>query len=271
VRSSNNVLIVEDDEEWCGIYRRAVEREISNPAVRVARDLVSASRLIDLMKFAVAFVDVGLDTEDDHNVDGLLVMEKIRSMSDETSLVVVTGRSAQDVLPITRDAIMKYGAYDTVAKNRVDPRTIRDLAAGGLAAYRKASAAGPRAAREALRGATHPMFWDDDVMRATKFRGSAGNLYAFLNELLREFLPIAATPEGAAAEIDSSANVVHGSYWSRAAGAEVIVCFGALNDLDRLVAEANGGRKLLGQYSGGQLVKELTGYGMKGTVFLLAR
>ena len=43
----------------------------SRQTVRVATDLASAERLIDAAKFAVAFVDIGLDISDDGNVDGV--------------------------------------------------------------------------------------------------------------------------------------------------------------------------------------------------------
>ena len=85
------------------------------PTVKVAEDLAEATALIDEMQFAVAFVDIGLDVANDRNIDGLRVMDKIRSAHDETSIVVVTGRSGQDVLPIAKDAVRRYGAHDSRA------------------------------------------------------------------------------------------------------------------------------------------------------------
>jgi DNA-binding NtrC family response regulator len=153
------ILIVEDEEEWRGIYERAARG--SPQTVNVAADLASAVRLIDAAKFAVAFIDIGLDISDDGNVDGVRVMEKIRATDPETSIVVITGRSGQDVLQITRDAIKKYGAYDTVGKSTVIPADIRRLLEGGLGAYRKAVARGRTDARDALTAEGIPKEWSD--------------------------------------------------------------------------------------------------------------
>ena len=66
-------MIVEDEDEWSGAYERA-SLSSENHTVRIAKDLVSAKRLIEATQFAVAFVDVGLDINDDRYVDGLRVL-----------------------------------------------------------------------------------------------------------------------------------------------------------------------------------------------------
>jgi len=96
-----NLLIVEDDGEWRDAYSRTAAKS-GVFRVKVAEDLPSAKALIDEIQFAVAFIDIGLDVNDDQNVDGLLVMEKIRSIDEATSIVVVTGRSGRDVMPLPR-------------------------------------------------------------------------------------------------------------------------------------------------------------------------
>jgi ActR/RegA family two-component response regulator len=267
--SDENVLIVEDEDEWHGIYERAVSSQIPEKAPKVAKDLKTAKRLIDEEKFAVAFVDIGLDVSDDENVDGLRVMEKIRAAGDETSIVVVTGRSGQDVLPITRDAIMKYGAYDTVGKSTVRPSEIRRLLAGGLEAYRSAAASGRMDAREALRGTADPMSWDYQAKAAADFQGDMGSFYRFLSQLYGEYLPLVPRPGAGHAYIDTENQMVHGNYWSRAVAAGVLICFGAEEKFDQRleavfksahIPEAEGKRTP---------AEELTGQGAKGNVFII--
>jgi ActR/RegA family two-component response regulator len=267
--SDENVLIVEDEDEWRGIYERAVSAQIPEKTVKVAKDLASAERLIAAEKFAVAFVDIGLDISDDQNVDGLRVMEKIRATGDETSIVVVTGRSGQDVLPITRDAIMKYGAYYTVGKSTVDPSEIRRLLAGGLDAYRSATTSGRMDAREALRGTVDPMRWDYQAVKAVEFRGDTGNFYGFLGELFSEYLPLVPRKDTANAHIDTANQIVYGNYWSRAIAAGVLICFGAEEKFDQRletvfrsddIPEADGMRTS---------AKALVRGGVKGQVFII--
>jgi len=278
VRARENILIVEDEDEWHGTYRRAAVAQGAGESVSIAKDLATAERLIDATKFAVAFVDVGLDVSDDRNVDGLRVMEKIRETGDETSIVVVTGRSGQDAVTIARDVLKKYNGYDAVAKSTVTPSVLKDLLRGGLQAYREAVVAGGReAARDmlmggegALMGGKGGVFWDDQVMRATQFQGTAGRFYDFLANLIGEYLPVIARVSGGAAQVDPAAGLVYGDYWSRAITAAIAVCFGQAKRLDQAIDAARSGSALLDLYQVAAPIKELGSQDVKGAVFLLA-
>ncbi len=261
-----NILIVEDEEEWRGIYTRAVGAQGSRQTVRVATDLASAERLIDDAKFAVAFVDIGLDVSDDGNVDGVRVMEKIRATDADTSIVVVTGRSGQDVLKIARDAIKKYGAYDTVGKSTVRPADIRRLLEGGLEAYRNMAALGRMAARDALSGDATAHVWDDRVTRAIGYRGDMGAFYDFLGKLFAEYLPVVPRREGGRTVIDQDRKLVYGSYWSRAIAAPIAICVGAADEFDAAVKAA---LESLGNDGAARVKREQEGPGIKGGVFML--
>lgn len=261
-----NILIVEDEEEWRGIYERAVGAQGSRQTIRVATDLASAERLIDAAKFAVAFVDIGLDVADDGNVDGVRVMEKIRVTDSDTSIVVVTGRSGQDVLKIARDAIKKYGAFDTVGKSTVRPSDIRRLLEGGLEAYRAAAAQGRMAARDALSGDSPAHVWDDRVTRAIGHRGDMGAFYGFLGELFGEYLPIVPRREGDRTVIDQERKLVYGAYWSRAVAAPIAICVGASDEFD---AAAKAALETLGNEAAALVKREQEGPGIKGGVFML--
>jgi len=265
-----NILIVEDEREWQGIYERAVNSQGSGCTVMAAEDLATAERLIDAAKFAVAFIDIGLDVRDDGNVDGLRVMAKIRATGDEeTSLVVVTGRSGRDVLAIVRDAIKTYGAYDTVGKSSVVPQQIRELLAGGLEAYQKAVDTSRTAARDAIRGDIPPMRWDDQVIRAISFRGNPGNFYGFLSELMDGQLPIVTRGGGQPVTIDAEQGLVHGDYWSRGTATAAVLCFGAPEQFGKALSSFRSTGTLLGRYQVGEPVNDVNGYGIRGAVFPL--
>ena len=267
--SGDNILIVEDEDEWRGIYQRAMATQGSGYTIKVTPNLVGAEQLIDAAKFAVAFVDVGLDAADDGNVDGLRVMEKIRATGDETSIVVVTGRSGQDVLSITRDAIKKYGAYDTIGKSTIKPSDIKRLLAGALEAYRTTTPAERTAGRDALKGDADPFRWDENVMRVTQFKGDAVRFYEFLNELLTDYSPLLTRHSGERAYIDPTTGLVHGGYWSRGIGASIVVCLGPKDTFDQSVAAARADDRLLGRYNAGPPLKTIAGSGVKGVVFPL--
>jgi CheY-like chemotaxis protein len=280
VRLSENILIVEDEDEWRGVYSRAVDSRGSSRRIMVAEDLAAAKRLILAARFAVAFVDVGLDASDDQNVDGLQVMRWLRDTGDGTSIIVVTGRSGQDALRIGRDAIKEYGAFDTVGKSTVTPAQLRNLLDGGLEAFRDSQEkrdgkAGGTAARDALRGQpadpAGSQVWDLQVMEATGFKGSVDRFYQFLGDLLGSYLPVVGRRPGEPAVVDASAGLVHGDYWSRAQAGGIVVCFGQAAAVDRALLERGRDGLLLGQYSAGESAEELTAAdgAVKGVVLLL--
>jgi CheY-like chemotaxis protein len=269
VGPGGNILIVEDDAEWREIYKDAVKDHAPDLTVMTAESRAAAERLIDAAKFAVAFVDISLDALDGSNADGLEVMQKIRKTGDETSIIVVTGRGGQDALSIARDAIKEYGAYDTVAKMTTDPEQLGKLLAGGLQAYRKAAATVRTAVRDALRGATLDMSWDDQVTRAIGFRGGVQRFYGFLNELMGGQLPIVSRSDGQPVTIDPGLSLVHGDYWSRGTAAAAVVCFGAAAQFDKAIDGARADDVLLGQYQVGEPVAVLDDHGIKGAVFPL--
>lgn len=267
--SGENILIVEDEDEWSKIYQRAAHTQLPDPTVKVATDLADAERLIDSTKFAVAFVDIGLDVSDDRNVDGLLVMEKIRAMGDETSIVVVTGRAGQDVLPITRDAFMKYDAYDTIRKSTATPEEIEHLLSGGLGAYRSKTLPERMDARDSILGTADASVWDYEVTKAIEFAGDSGQFYKFLNELFGRYLPLVARRGHEQAQVDAEKRVVYGAYWSRATAQALLICLGAADTfaeaLRALAEDASfpSGSRI------GDPIRKLTSHGVKGAVFVV--
>lgn len=264
-----NILIVEDEEEWRQIYTRAVKEHAPDLTVMTAESRPVAERLVDAAKFAVAFVDISLDTSDGRNTDGLQVMRKIRETGDETSIIVVTGRGGQDALSIARDAIKEFGAYDTVPKSSIDPVELEKLLAGGLQAYLELTATGRTAVRDALRGDTAQMSWDDQVTRVIGFRGDVQKFYGFLNDLMVGQLPIVTRDGGQPVTIDLSLHLVHGDFWSRGTAAGAAVCFGSPAQFDEAIESARASGTLLGRYQVGEPAKVLDDNGIKGAVFPL--
>ena len=262
--ADDNVLIVEDEEEWSGIFMRAVDAEGPHRMVKVARDVLGAKQLIDGTEFALAIVDVGLDVNDDRNIDGLHVMGKIRDVGDKTSILVVTGRSGQDALQVARDAIKEYQAYDTIGKSSVVPSKLRDLVRQGLKDYRDAAVPGRTDAREAIRGRMNPVAWDDQVMREIGFHGDVVGFYGFLDGLFGEYLPLSPKNQDRPVKADYESGFLLGEFWSRAIGAAVFICFGPENGFDRA---RDAALTALGYAGGAEQVKELKGHGVKGNVF----
>jgi ActR/RegA family two-component response regulator len=264
---NENLLIVEDEADWCRIYERAASSLRLGQSIKVANDLEGAERLIDSTKFAVALLDVGLDVSDDHNLDGLHVMRKIRDVGDKTSIVVVTGHGGQDVMPIIRDAMQKYGVYDAIGKSKVGPSDIKRLLEGGLDEYRRETASERIDAPDPIRSTVGPMIWDD-VIRAIKFGGSGRDFYDFIDRLFGEYLPLVPPPGVDQAYVDTENKVVYGSYWSRAIAAGLLICFGSEATFDKALKVMSGDARIK---SCGNLlpIRQLVSNGVKGAVFMV--
>ena len=264
---AKNLLIVEDDQEWCDIYARAATRE-GFDVIEVAQDLRHAEAFIDRMQFAVAFVDIGLNVADDQNVDGIRVMGKIRDSGDHTSIIVVTGRTGRDVLEITRDTLKKYNALDIVGKALIEPRRIRELLREGLAQFKEESAAEGLTAEDVLRGGTPRQYWDAQMLKVTDARNGVQGLHDFLGGLLDEFMPLVASDGSDPVALDGTNGRAHGTYWSRGTGQAVAVLFGRHSAADE-IEEAKSSGVLLGRYRVDALLKRSTAHGLTGGVFAL--
>lgn len=262
-----NLLFVEDDEEWRDIYGRIAARS-GLFRVKFAENLRSAKSLIDEMQFAVVLIDVGLDIGDDQNVDGMRVMEKIRSIDDPSSIVVVTGRSGRDVMPIARNALKRFNAIDIVQKSVVDPIAIKNLLQSGLEEYEKQlEARSP--GRALVPGGMEKLFWEDEMLRVTGAKGGAPHFNCFIDRLIADFIPLVPVERGAVLHGDTATGLVHGAYWSRAIGDAIAVCFGTEAKLAAPVAEAKHCQKLLDKYPVDDVLTEQTLRGLSGAVFSL--
>jgi CheY-like chemotaxis protein len=263
---NGNVLLVEDERSWSEIYERAVRR-VGLDKVKVTETFAEAEDAIDAIRFAVALVDIGLHVDDDTNVDGLRVMEKIRAVGDKTSIIVITGRSGRDVLPIVRDAIKKYDAHDTIAKSTLLPAELRKLVESGLRAYEVGSSDDRGSLFAALRGDIQPQIWDDMIMRGAATGGGAAGLYRLIETLFGPFVPlVAGEPRG----VRIKDGLACGIFWSRGIGDAIVTCFGASNRMEVAMETVRNGGLLLDAYSVGQLVGEYSAASTQGVIYTLA-
>jgi ActR/RegA family two-component response regulator len=263
-----NLLVVEDDTEWCDIYASAA-RQGGVHTVRTAEDLSRATALVDEMQFAVAFIDIGLEVGDDRNTDGLRVMDKIRSVKDETSIIVITGRSGTDVLPITRESIMRYNAHYIASKREITPEGIEEALKTGLELFEEKKARRAVPAHNALKGDLGPLLWEDQMIRGTGVHEGIRGLHEFLDHLASEFLPLVSVKPGASVARDAVTGVMHGAYWSRSIGAAIVICFADLARAESDIEPAKSGQRLLGIYDVGATLNESSAHGVRGAVFAL--
>jgi CheY-like chemotaxis protein len=266
--AARNILIVEDAPEWCDIYADVAKRG-GVQTVKIAENFAQAAALVDEMQFAVAFIDIGLDVGDDRNIDGLRVMDKIRSVKDETSIIVVTGRSGTDVLPIVRDSIMRYRAHNIAGKGEITPGDIEKALKTGLEVFEERNSLRVVPAHTALKGNLESWMWEDQMLRGTSVQEGVQGLRGFLDQLVSKFLPLVPAKPGAAVTKDAATEVMHGAYWSRSIGAAVVICFANATRAECDIESAKSGQRLLGIYDVGATLHEFSAYEVSGAVFAL--
>ena len=260
--ANDNALLVEDEPSWSDIYER-MARGAGLTNITVTDNFEDAERAIDAMRFAVALVDIGLRVDDDRNIDGLRVMEKIRAAGDRTSIIVITGRSGRDVVPIIRDSIKKYSAYDTLAKSSLVPADLRRLVTGGLREYELGASSDKEPLYAALRGEMSQLRWDDEVMRKVGTSGGADGLYRAIQAMFGSFAPLVpAAPDG----LRISDGLASGVFWSRGAGHAIAACLGQASEIDAVREEAAQTGRLLGR-SVGKLITEYDAKPAKGVIY----
>ena len=99
MKAPTRALIVEDMENWQYTLERAARRSGASEVV-VCEDLEMVKDALRKARFDVALLDIGLDPENDLNVDGIKVLEAIREIDGGgTRCVLVTGWQGRPIGP----------------------------------------------------------------------------------------------------------------------------------------------------------------------------
>ncbi len=219
---NGNVLIVEDEKDWQEIYFRN-SQPLHSGAIRATVNLDEAKTAIAEMAFAVAFVDIRLDEDDNENTDGLRVLELLRKTRDHTSAIMVTGKGT---VGITRDALKEFGAYEAMEKAEVEPQLIQKLIAEGTEVRNQLARVEDPAAPEVLRGRRTVWDWDSEMLEATGGKGGAEALYQLTEYLAAPLLPLVSGDDGDLMKRQEESGLAMGAFWSRAIGQAVVIGFG---------------------------------------------
>lgn len=225
VQPQRNLLIVEDEEQWVtSLTRSARQHEFS--AIRVARSRADAEAHVDAMRFAVALVDLGLDVDNDQNVDGLAVMHKIRERDPETSIIVLSGRTGPDVMALAHQSIIDYKAQETIGKGAIQPKDIQRLLETGLIEFSEAWARDHQPPSQPLWGGIGGVRWEHEFLSTLHPRGGADAVNAFLKKLLVPVGPLLPPSDGGGLIFDPAKKAGALACWSRGYGRPVVVAIG---------------------------------------------
>jgi hypothetical protein len=124
-------------------------------------------------------------------------------------------------------------------------------------------------AYEVLRGDLPGLEWDDRMLNATKIRGGVRTLYQLVDGLVKNFLPLVARHKGEHVAFDPATGVACATYWSRAIGDAVAICFGGTADMERVLDDTRSTGTLLGKYEVESQLEESSMGGVTGVVLSL--
>jgi ActR/RegA family two-component response regulator len=264
---NRSLLIVDDDEDWRDIYARAAAAE-GFGIVRTAESLPKAIELIDQIRFSFAFIDIGLDVADDRNTDGMQVMQRIRSLGDETSLIVITGRGGTDVLRIARDALKKYEAQDILSKGHVAPADLREAVRRGVEAFTAESAQRLDQRVEQGLKILHDLISVGPAVGDNKHRINPP--YKVARRLLAEWLPIFPEKHRSQPGDNPLPGIAHAVFWSRSIGQPIAIAVSGAADLDRTIKTASSTGIVFDGYPAGELLRRVSWKDLGGAVFAVA-
>lgn len=117
-------LVIDDNPADAGILRRNLQR-ISSFECEVIHslDYESASESLRTNTFDCIFLDYRLGAE-----SGLNVLNKIRDSGEDVPIIACTGQGDEEVAV----ELMKGGAQDYLAKNKIDPQTLLQVVTNSI-------------------------------------------------------------------------------------------------------------------------------------------
>jgi ActR/RegA family two-component response regulator len=220
VKAPTRALIVEDIENWQYTLERAARRAGASEVV-VCKDFQTVKDALRKARFDVALLDIGLDPEDDLNVDGIKVLEAIREIDGSgTRCILVTGW-AGDRLDLQAQAQQKFGVDWSYMKEKYDAHAVIAKLNELLeqASKRRLSQATPMAN---LGASVEPFHFEGQLVGGLSPNGGVKTLYTLATRLLASAIPIVAMHPEMPMEKGPDGTWV-GVYWSRALAAAVAV------------------------------------------------
>jgi ActR/RegA family two-component response regulator len=220
VKAPTRALIVEDIKNWQYTLERAARRAGASEVV-VCENLPMVKDTLRRARFDVAIIDVGLDPDNDLNVDGVKVLEAIREIDGSgTRCVLVTGW-AGDRLDLQAQAQQKFGVDWAYMKEKYDAHAVI-AKLNELLEQAPKGRLSPATPMSNLCANVEPFYFEDQLVDGLSLNGRVKTLYTLATRLLSSAIPIVAMRPEVPME-RSAEGLWVGLYWSRALATAVAV------------------------------------------------
>jgi ActR/RegA family two-component response regulator len=209
------LLIIEDDgplrECYVDIAREA------GYEVQGVGNLGDALNAINEVTYHVAVIDIQLSSVDEHNRDGLVILERLCVLEEGTESIILSGQPRIDVIV---EAYEKFGITAYMRKGKVSTaveitsaidRAYERCKVDGLDSYSSLSAF--------LSGESDPSHWETRCMRVLQPLSGYSGLCTFFAELCASLTPLLPkkgneTPM----QINEELACLSGDFWSKGLG-----------------------------------------------------
>ena len=219
MRRQKRVLIVEDDRELLGDYSEIVSS--AGYAVDATDTLTNAISKITDKTFHVAIIDIQLDKDNEHNQDGLTIIECLHDLNEGTEAIILSG---QPKVEIAIEAYEKYDIAQYLEKGKKSPS---DIVSAVQRAYArcKLNEYGTHATISAfLANQKDPTFWEDKCLSILQPSGGIKGLHSFLLELCIPYAPLIPKKNAQPPmRFDEGKHSVLGEFWSKAIGKPLLL------------------------------------------------
>ena len=124
---SNMILIVDDVLDWCAMLGGLITDVYPSAEVITATSLEEAKHSLARHCYALAIIDIRMDDSDEHNEDGLVLMDLIHTQCNHTSVIIVTGYGSMETVKrsMLPDVSGMRPAVDYIEKSAVHHELIR--------------------------------------------------------------------------------------------------------------------------------------------------
>lgn len=232
----NRILVVDDDPSWQELLSESIEAANAVPPgellLQVARTFAEANALLDRQHFHLAFVDLRLK-EDERELTGKRIAEKIARQEEGTCAVIVTGH-ADVSTAIT--ALREWNVLDFVLKDEWDADKVTHLVRSGLAQARLSYRSKYESSIDLLRGRQDIYSWLAATLNlfapANEVDRPDRRLADFLNKLLDGLHPLLPLSGTAGTQLDPARRIATAQFWSKALGGPLSLCLSRTRGYD---------------------------------------
>jgi ActR/RegA family two-component response regulator len=222
VNARTKVLIVEDYESW----RRRYEKRLTQLGYKVigADGLQGASDLISRHFFHAALIDMRLVDADASNEQGMVVLERLLQVGENTGTIVLTGYPPKR----EREAFVKYRVVDFLQKETLEEVQLFE-------ALERAMEQSKKYLEEREKKDLEPrnLLSGFDLRGVEKrlMGGQSSDVLSILQNLLRPLVPLITSTKYTRIDTTWHYPIFETRYWSRYLGEAVNVRVGYRNQI----------------------------------------